>query len=177
MRILIIYFSFSGNNRLLAEHLSKRIGCDICPIVEKKRRTIVTIILDMMFRREPKIKALDCAALNYDHIILVAPIWDSKLANPMKTLIKREKAVLSNYSFISLCGYERSGQKESITKELSALTGRSPKAVSELKVCDLFPAEKRNDIKTISRYHATSEDLIMFESQINVFLKLIRSAQ
>lgn len=46
MRILIIYFSFSGNNRLLAEHLAKRIGCDICPIVEKKRRTMVTIILD-----------------------------------------------------------------------------------------------------------------------------------
>jgi hypothetical protein len=58
-----------------------------------------------------------------------------------------------------------------------ALTGRSPKAVSELKICDLFPAEKRNDVKTISRYHATKDDLIIFESQINTFLKLIGSVQ
>jgi flavodoxin len=29
MRILIIYFSFSGNNRLLAEHLAKRLNNEI----------------------------------------------------------------------------------------------------------------------------------------------------
>jgi hypothetical protein len=58
-------------------------GCDICPILEKKRRTIITIMLDMMFRREPKIQPLEFSVLNYDHIILVAPIWDAKLSHPM----------------------------------------------------------------------------------------------
>ena len=59
MKILVIYFSYSGNNRLLAEYLGKRIGGDICPIVEEKRRTFLTIILDMMFNREPNIKNLE----------------------------------------------------------------------------------------------------------------------
>lgn len=174
MKILVIYFSFSGNNRLLAEHLSKRIGCDICAITEKKRRTILTIILDMLFKRESKIETLEFSVVNYDHIILVAPIWDSKLANPMKTLIKSEKTAFSNYSFISFCGYERSAQKENITKELSDLTSRSPKTVSELKISDLIPSEKGNSIKTISRYHARREDLIKYEQQINEFLTFIR---
>jgi flavodoxin len=176
MKVLIIYFSFSGNNRLLAEHLATRLSCDICPIVEKKRRTGVTILLDMMFRREPKIQPLEYSVSNYDHIILVAPIWDSKLSNPMKALIQREKPALSHYSFISLCGYERSGQAESITEELTTLSGRSPRAVCELRICDLFPAEKRNDVPTISRYHATSNDLTHFEPQIAAFLKLILSS-
>lgn len=175
MKTLIVYFSFSGNNRLLAEHLAKRINCDAFPVVEKKRRTIITIFLDMLFRREPKIEDLECAASNYDRIVLVAPIWDSKLANPVKTLIKKEKAALCDYSFISLCGYERSGQKESITQELLALTGRAPKAVFELRISDLFPAEKRNKIRMISHYHITEKDLIIFEAQINEFLKLIQS--
>jgi menaquinone-dependent protoporphyrinogen IX oxidase len=177
VKILVVYFSYSGNNRLLAEYLAKLISCDICPIIEKRRRTALTIILDMMFRREPKIRPLEYSASNYNEIILVAPIWGSKVANPMKTLVKSEKAALSNYSFISLCGYERSGQKEKITKELSTLSGLPPKAVCELKIGDLFPAAKRNDIKTISRYRATIEDLFKFESQINAFLKLISLGQ
>ncbi len=74
MRILIVCFSFSGNNRRLAEYLAQAIKCNICPIVEKKRRTMLTILLDMMFRREPKIEALEYSISNYDHIILVAPI-------------------------------------------------------------------------------------------------------
>ena len=173
MKPLVIYFSFSGNNRLLAEHLAARIGCDICAVVEKKHRTMLTVLLDMMFKREPKIEALEHSPLNYDHVILVAPIWDSKLANPTKTLVKSERPALSDYSFISLCGYERSGQKESITKELSALAGHPPKAEAELRISDLLPPEKRKDVKTISRYRATREDLNLFEPQIDAFLKLI----
>jgi menaquinone-dependent protoporphyrinogen IX oxidase len=175
MKILIIYFSFSGNNRLLAEHLAKRLNCDAFPIVEKKRRTIITIFLDMLFGREPKIKDLECVVSNYDRIVLVAPIWDSKLANPIKTLIKKEKTALADYSFISLCGYDRAGQKERIARELLALTGLAPNAVFELKISDLFPADKRNDIRIISRYHVTDKDLILFEPQINEFLKLVQS--
>lgn len=177
MRILIIYFSFSGNNRLLAEYLGRRIGCDVCPIVEKKRRTMLTIILDMMFRREPGVESLEYSTSNYEHIILVAPIWDAKVANPMKTLIKMKKSTLSGYSFISLCGYERSGQKESITKELSTLAGHPPKTVVELKISELLPVEKQNEIRAISRYHINSEEMSIFESQINEFLKLIHTVR
>ncbi len=175
MKTLIVYFSYSGNNRLLAEYLAERIEGDLCPIVETKRRTMLTIILDMLFRRTPKIEALERSVSSYHHIVLVAPIWDSKLANPMKALIRSEKGSLLSYSFISLCGYERSGQKESITMELSALTGRMPKAVCELKIADLFPPERRREIKTLSSYHATREDLAEFEPKIDEFLKRIRS--
>lgn len=175
MNVLIIYFSFLGNNRLLAEHLATRLDCDICPIVEKRHRTGMTIFLDLMFKREPKLQPLKYAVSNYDHIIFVAPIWDAKLSSPMKALIKSEKSALSNYSFISFCGYERTEQKESITRELLALTEHSPKTVCELRICDLFPAEKRNSVPTISRYHATSSDLTKFESQIAEFLNLISS--
>lgn len=171
MKYLIIYFSFSGNNRLLAEYLATQIGCDFCPVVEKKRRTGVTILLDMLFRREPKIQPLEHSVSDYDHIILVAPIWDAKLAHPMKTLIKQEKAALTSYSFISLCGYERPQQQESITQELLSLSGRLPSTVCQLRICDLFPLEKRNDVPTISRYHVTRDDLIQFASQIAEFLR------
>ncbi len=173
MSILIVYFSFTGNNRFLAEHIAQRIECDVCSIIEKKRRTMVTIILDMMLKRDPKIRPLEYSVSNYNHIILVAPIWDSKIANPMKTLIKTEKDALSNYSFITLCGYERIGQIEDITEELSVLIERTPKAVVELRISDILPIDKRDEIKAISRYQISSKDLLEFDSKINEFLECI----
>ncbi|HMX30061.1 MAG TPA: hypothetical protein PKC13_31045 [Blastocatellia bacterium] len=112
----------------------------------------------------------------YDHIILVAPIWDAKLANPMKSLVKREHAAFADYSFISLCGYERPEQKERITQELTSLAGRAPKAVAELKICELFPVEQRKKINVVSMYRATSADLPAFAPQIEAFLQRIRDA-
>lgn len=41
------------------------------------------------------------------------------------------------------------------------------------KVCELFPSEQREEIKTISRYHVTSKVLWKFEAQINEFLRAI----
>lgn len=179
MKTLVIYFSHSGNNRLLAEHLARRLGCDICPIVEKKRRTGLTMLLDMMFRREPRIEPLPLLIADYDQTILVAPVWASRVASPMKSLVKREKNSLAHYSFITLCGYERPEQKERITNELTTLIGRSPHAVAELRLSNLFPVEKRHDVRTISRYHATADDLAFFEPELAAFLvsdNLIRAS-
>ena len=97
MKTLVIYFSYTRNNRLLAEHLAQCLGCDLCPVVEARRRTGLTVLLDMLFKRTPQLEPLALSPTQYDHIILVAPIWDAKLANPMKSLVKREHAAFADY--------------------------------------------------------------------------------
>lgn len=176
MKLLVIYYSFTGNNRVLAEHIAGRVGGDIHPIVERKRRTEATIVLDMMFRRTPKIEALDTSLADYDHVILVAPVWNARVANPMKSLIKRQRESLPDFSFISLCGYERAGQAERLTAQLTALAGKAPAAVAELRVGDLFPLDKRSDVTTISRYKVMPEDLAAFDEPLRKFLAPFASA-
>ena len=55
MKTVIVYYSFSGNNESLAKELRLRFGCDIIKIIEQKRRTGFTILLDLIFNRESKI--------------------------------------------------------------------------------------------------------------------------
>ena len=93
----------------------------------------------------------------------------------MKSFIKSEKAALANYSFISLCGHGRSGQREIITKELSTLVGHSPMAVAELRIFELMPTEKKDEIMAISSYHVTDQDLRFFASRIDEFCKVIEA--
>ena len=174
MKLLTVYFSFFGNNRQLAEYVAELTGCDIRTVVERKRRRLLTVFLDMFFNRRPRIEPLDCRLADYDHVVLIAPVWAAKVANPMKSLLEAERDGLPGYSFMSLCGYDRPGQAEKIKRELSDLAGRPPAALVQLKICDLLPAQQQSDIKAISAYRVTREDLCRFEPHISDFLKSLQ---
>lgn len=173
MRLLIVYYSYTGNNRLLASELAKRLNCEICPIVEQRRRTAFTIILDMLLRRFPLIEPLEKQVSGFDHVILVAPIWAAKLATPMQSLIRKEKESIPAYSFITLCGYERPDQRKRIEDQLHQLAGAPPMAVQELMTCELLPEYQRNDVRRVSRHHVTESELRSFDNAIAAFLEKV----
>lgn len=173
MRVLVVYFSFTGNNRLLAAELARRLGGDLCAVVEKRRRTILTIMLDMMFRRTPAIEPLRFAPADYDHTVLVAPVWGSRIASPMRALVEREKNGLPSYSFITLCGIGRPAQREALAAELAASAGRPASAVVQLRVCELLPPEKQDNVRSVSSYRVAEDELARFDTAIAKFCAAI----
>jgi flavodoxin len=84
MQTLIIYYSFSGNNKFLAQALQKRLDCDLHTIVELKHRKSIDILFDLIFKRTPKIRKSNFDLRQYDRSILVAPIWAGKIATPLR---------------------------------------------------------------------------------------------
>ena len=55
MKTLIAYYSFTHNNEVLAKDLQKKLNCDIHKIEEPGKRTGFTILLDLIFNRNPEI--------------------------------------------------------------------------------------------------------------------------
>jgi hypothetical protein len=139
MMPLIIYYSFSGNNELLAQHLAERLGCTVEAVVEKKKRRPLTILLDLAFRRRPAIEEIRAAPARHDHVLFLAPLWNMRVASPMASAIRQTRHELPAYSFVTLCGGERPGQRERVTGELEELAGKPPIHVWELHVEDLVP--------------------------------------
>lgn len=177
MNTLVLYFSYGGNNRLLAEYLADTLKADLCPVEERKRRTALTIMLDMMLKREPKLKPLAKQVTDYSRVILVCPLWDSKLANPFRTAIKEQVGSLREYAFISFCGYERPSQRSLIKQELTELLGHEPRVSEEIHVGDLFPEDKRQNVRLITGYHAKPEDLVHFRAQLEAFVAELEKAK
>ncbi len=173
MRTLVIHFSHSGNNRLLASVLARRLGCDSLAVTEPKRRTLLTIFLDMAFGRRPRIAPLDIDWTAFDCVICVAPLWAAHVAHPMQTLLRQAAPSLRRYAFITLCGYHRPDQRAAIEAQLQALTGQPAIAVEELPVCELMPASQRDDVRAVSRHRATLPELAHFERAIEGFLKQV----
>lgn len=179
MKNLIVYYSFTENNEKLAGYLQKLLNCDTVKIETIKNRTGFSILLDLVFNRKPKLKAVASSLEDYEHVIFMAPIWAGKIATPLKSFLTDEKTRIKSYSFITLCGGGNSTQKQKIQQELSLVVQKEPSNVLELWVSDLLSAEKKNSVKYTSGFRVEVDGLAMFKSQIQDFIekeKLISTA-
>jgi len=171
MKTIIIYYSNTHNNEILAHNLQKKLSCDILKIEEVGKRTGLTILMDLLFDKTPKIKDHSISLELYSYIIFVAPIWASKIASPLKAFLLKEKQHVKRYSFISLCGGVK-GQLEKIKKQLLKILQREPEVVKELCINDLLVSERKNSVKYTSAYRVLPADLENFKEKINEFLRL-----
>lgn len=92
---LLVYYSRSGNSRLVAETLQEQLSYPVEPIQSTQNREgflgILTCVLDQLMDRDDIIKPLEKDPKDYNPIILVSPIWIGKLSSPARTFIKQAK--------------------------------------------------------------------------------------
>lgn len=165
MKQLIVYYSFTQNNELLAKALQQRLGCDLLKIETVKKRSALSIFLDILFHRKPALRSyrVDNGVEQY---VFVAPIWAGRIASPLKAFLQAERKNIKSYSFITLCGGIQ-GQRDKIENELTKLLTERPQKVTELWVSDLLTAEQK---KNVTGYRATEGDLAKYKAKIDEFV-------
>jgi hypothetical protein len=174
MRILIVVYSFTGNNRLLAQDLARRLGAEIAEVETVGRRRTFTILIDMVMKRRPEVEALRVDPADYDHVIFMAPLWDMDPAYPLATVMRRYRGRVGRYSFITLCGYVRDGQTEHAREAVTRLLERPPDHVFELHVGKLVPPEDRRNVRKVSGHRVTPDELRAFEPEIREIASVIQ---
>src|SRR5688572_13231576 len=104
MKTLLVYYSFTGNNEVIARELQQRLGCDLARIEPVKKRTKFSIFLDLVFHRAPAIHQLDVSINQYDSFVFMGPIWAGKIASPLREFLRLHKNSIHRYAFITVCG-------------------------------------------------------------------------
>ena len=168
MKTLVIYYSYSGNNEVLARSLQEKLNCDLIKIEEIDRRSGFTIFLDILFHRRPDLKTLYIPYYVYSQVIFVAPVWASRIASPLESFLTKEAKHITNYSFITLCGRADEIQEGRISKQLAAISGRKPRGVLELSVNELL-ASKGMTMKFRANYKVTTSDMKFYQRQLDEF--------
>ncbi|HEY0742044.1 MAG TPA: hypothetical protein VGD40_11310 [Chryseosolibacter sp.] len=176
MKTLIVYYSFTHNNEMLAKHLQKKLACDLLKIETVRPRNSFSILLDLVFNRKSKIKPHSKSVKAYDHCIFLSPIWAGKIASPLKSFWLQEKNNINQYSFITVCGGGNADQKAKLTDDMVKLLQRKPALVQELWINDLLTEERKNTIKYTSGYRLEEKDLMLFSTKIEDFLRKVSSA-
>jgi len=173
MKYLIVYYSLTNNNETLAKLLQARLGCEMLRIETVRKKGFFSIALDVLFGRKPAIRTYNMSIMNYDHLIIVAPVWMGKIAAPLRTFLSEERGSINRYSFISVCG-GLAGQKEKIEKELEAIVGMRSQSVLELWVTEIMHSNGTKDVKNVSAYRITSADLEKFKTKIDDFCEALQ---
>jgi flavodoxin len=168
MKTLIVYYSFTRNNELLAMNIQSRLGCEIFKVETVRKRSTFSIFLDMLFGRKPAIRKHNLPLETFDHCIFVAPVWMGKIASPLLTFLSEERSHIKRYSFITICG-GLAGQKEKIESQLVSILNSPPVKVSDLWISAIVDKGVPKDAKNISAYRVTPEELEKFKTEIEEF--------
>jgi hypothetical protein len=172
MKCVVIWYSHTGNNRLLALDLQRRLGCDAVEVREARRRSLLTILLDVLLARAAPVSWAPIDLRGFDRAILVGPVWAGRVATPLATFIAHSRAELPPFAFLSLCAHVP-GQAERLAAELQRLAGRAPELVEQLGVGDLLPPGHKDKPRYALQYQASESDIGVFELAIRRFIQAL----
>jgi flavodoxin len=94
-KILVMYYSRTGNTKMCCEVLQKELGADMIEINDLKSRSggwgFFTGAVGSMFNVHTEIKPLNPDLSPYKNIIIASPIWTGTLSTAIRTLIDKNR--------------------------------------------------------------------------------------
>jgi flavodoxin len=152
MKIAVISYSLTGNNKALANVVAKELFSEHVEILEEKPRKMSDNILDMILNRTPVVKPLPSELEKYEQILLIAPVWMGKAASPLRSFLKYLKKHPKPYAFASISGGAMNTNPK-LSSDLAKRAGAKPIAFIDLHIADLLPSEPKPTMKETSSYH------------------------
>lgn len=171
MKILVVNYSKTGNNKLLADIISKKLSVDTEDIIVKKKMSMMSIVFDMMFSRTPPINEPVKNPADYDHVVMIAPIWMGKVASPLFSYIKKYSHTIKNYSFITISGGAL-GSNDNFPAHIDDIVGKKSANTTQLFINDLLTGADKNQMKKTAAYLVNEHDIVTrLQPQFDEFIE------
>jgi flavodoxin len=129
MKILIVYYSKTGNTKRVSEDLSREVGSDFEEIIDRKNRAGILNWFrsgrDGMKKVGTEIADVAKDPAEYDLVIAGSPIWGWNIVPAVRTYLEKNKEKIKNYAFFITSG---NTDAEKIGPYFSEIMGREPLA-------------------------------------------------
>lgn len=137
-RVLVVYYSRTGNTASVAEGLGRACEGDVEAIrVSVSRRGALGYLFsgfEAMFERESLILPPQRNPHDYDIVLIGGPVWNSTVSSPVRSYMKRFAGSLPEVGFFVTSG---GGEDVRALREMADLSGKKPLAVLGLRERDL----------------------------------------
>ena len=152
MKVLIAYYSRTGNNEKIANELQAMLHCDVEKIVDTVSRLGLwgwLVSGSQAYRR--KMSVIMPVAKNpgdYDVVVIVCPFWAGLMPPPIRTYIFENKDRLNRFALLSVSG---SGEGNSKTiPDFEAAVGKEVSVCLLLKESELKRADYSGKLQEFS---------------------------
>lgn len=137
-RVLIVYYSRSGNTESVATALAHASGADLEGLIAgSNRRGLVGYLwsgFEAIREREGRIHPPKRSPTNYDIVLIGTPTWGASLSSPVRAYLNRYAQVLPEVGFFVTCGGRGA---ERVLEQMQSLSGKTPLGTLALSERDL----------------------------------------
>lgn len=105
MKTLVVYYSWTGNTKAVAQEIGRQTGGRLLTLTEVKKRKssgFLCAAIAALFGRKSHLAPMDYSLIGYDHIYLGGPIWASHNTPAVNAFLRyaqlREKNVYLFYT-------------------------------------------------------------------------------
>lgn len=108
MKNLIVYYSYEGNSKVIANGMKKVVNADILeliPIKEKKTKSLFRFVwggMQVYMSKKPKLMKYDLDLSKYENIIIVCPCWFGTYAPAINTFLS-ENIIKNKKIYLVVC--------------------------------------------------------------------------
>ena len=108
MRSLVVYYSFTGNTRMVAERAARDLDADTAevraPRYESGGFRFLRAAFDSWRGRLPAINVSGRRPEEYDFVLIMAPVWAGHAATPMRAYLAQNRGKFKRAAFLLTCG-------------------------------------------------------------------------
>lgn len=145
MKTLVVFYSKTGNTKIIAEELAKNFSADLEELTETQpKEGFLGMIIagkDAILQQGSAINDLKHQVANYDLVIIGTPVWAWTMANPVRSFIEKYKQNLKHVAFFATMGGSGDQRAFSHMEKLSGLTPTATASFIDTKI-------KKGDFKT-----------------------------
>ena len=137
-RILVVYYSRTGNTRTVAGELVAALHADVDQLDDRRDRCGVFGYLrcarEALKKRTIELLPPAYDASKYDVVVLGTPVWAGNISSPLRSYVEAHKAQLAQVAFF--CTQGGSGA-DKVFRDLEELCGRSALATLAVSSRDI----------------------------------------
>ena len=147
-RILVAYYSRTGNTRKIASEVAAALRADVDEISDFEDRSGIRGYLrsgrQAFWHRVVPLRPLRFQPGGYDLVVIGTPIWNVSLPSPVRAYLREHRRAIRASAFFCTCG---GMGMERVFQQMSDESGQSPIAKLVVFEAKLDTPEARNDVR------------------------------
>ncbi|GLQ56644.1 flavodoxin family protein [Devosia nitrariae] len=142
MRILVVYYSFTGNTRRVSELLAARLGADTaeftCMAYRRGLLGGLRQAWDVLTGGRPPIEVPASATGRYDLVVAAGPVWAGRPAPPLRSFVSEHLRSHDAIALFLTCnGTAKNFPGEKALGEIASAAPRAPTATRLFKEAEI----------------------------------------
>ncbi|MBL0419019.1 flavodoxin [Ramlibacter sp. AW1] len=136
--VLVVAYSLTGTSRRLADSVCARQQWPLGLVTDARPRTgalgTLRCVVDSLMGRDPAIRYHGPDPGDFHTLLLVAPVWMSRLAAPMRSFLVQQAGSVHHVAVLLTMG---SGGADHVFLEIERLIGRAPVLKAAFRASDV----------------------------------------